>query len=302
VTGLRFVKTADVDVLLPIAKACYQHLAQLFRQIFYIEKTMWRLLRNDREFNAAQNRLQQAAYQNYLQPIIPAEPVLNAPQGILPQQHTGTLRTEPLLNSLKDYLIRRQSYQCTMFDYAELDVQRLQWRNFAAKHIVFCEGYRAIHNPYFKHLPFQPVKGEILTAETTVSLLPAILNYGYWLIPLSDSVFKTGATFDTQPLNHQITARVKHTLLTELARIYPSLQPVTLLKQQAGIRPATLDKQPFIGTHPRWPGLHIFNGFGAKGSLQIPYYARQFADYLQQQSNLPTTCDIRRYDDTHFPD
>jgi hypothetical protein len=44
----------------------------------------------------------------------------------------------------------------------------------------------------------------------------------------------------------------------------------------------------------------IFNGFGAKGSLQIPWYSKRFADYLLNNIPLPSACNIDRYYATHF--
>jgi len=35
--GMRFVKSADVDTLLPTTKQCYSQLADVFQQTFYIE-------------------------------------------------------------------------------------------------------------------------------------------------------------------------------------------------------------------------------------------------------------------------
>ena len=34
----------------------------------------------------------------------------------------------------------------------------------------------------------------------------------------------------------------------------------------AGIRPATKDRRPFIGTHPEFKNIGIFNGLGSKGA------------------------------------
>ena len=42
ITGMRFVKSTDIDTLLPIAKQCYSQLADVFQQTFYIEKPMLR--------------------------------------------------------------------------------------------------------------------------------------------------------------------------------------------------------------------------------------------------------------------
>ena len=42
VTGMRLVKSAEVEHLLPSAMRCYEQLSQLFKQNFYIEK-VWLL-------------------------------------------------------------------------------------------------------------------------------------------------------------------------------------------------------------------------------------------------------------------
>ena len=71
VTGMRLVKSAQVDQLLPSAIHYYQQLSQYFQQPFYIEKLMLRILRTEKELSTAQKRLLQPEYQSYLDKIIP---------------------------------------------------------------------------------------------------------------------------------------------------------------------------------------------------------------------------------------
>ena len=49
VTGMRLVKSNDIDTLLPCARQTYQELSQFFQQDFYIEKSMQRIIRSDKE-------------------------------------------------------------------------------------------------------------------------------------------------------------------------------------------------------------------------------------------------------------
>ena len=90
----------------------------------------------------------------------------------------------------------------------------------------------------------------------------------------------------------------KETLLATLKQVYPGLAIEYINNHQAGIRPTTLDKHPFIGNHPTHPELIIFNGFGAKGSLQIPWYSKCLADNLLNNDPIPQSCNILRY--THL--
>lgn len=72
VTGMRFVKSTEVDHLLPSAYTYYQKLSQRFTQSFYIEKPMLRLLRHSKELSACQKRLHDPAYSDFLDKILPS--------------------------------------------------------------------------------------------------------------------------------------------------------------------------------------------------------------------------------------
>ncbi len=301
VSGQRLVKCRHVELLLPAAMQCYQHLASVFRQAFFVDMPMLRILQNERERDYAGQRLHQDEYRFYLKGWLPTADPVNSPFGVLQQTQTGYLRTGKLLDQLRSFFIGQQSYIQTRLDYNEVDLQPgLRWRHIKPRHIVFCEGHKGAGNPWFGKLPFQLVKGEILSCESSVSGPKHILNYGHWLIPLEDNRFKTGATFDRQYPDILPTSQAETALLTALYGACPGMQPVSVYEHKAGIRPATLDKQPFIGPHPRFADLHIFNGFGAKGSLSIPWYARQFIAALEQQEQLSPHCGIQRFNDAYF--
>jgi glycine/D-amino acid oxidase-like deaminating enzyme len=302
VTGMRFVKSADVDTLLPTAKQCYSKLADVFQQAFYIEKTMLRLFRSDKELTHCLKRLDNPDYQNYLGAIMPPNRPANSLSttfGFLEQKQTGYLLISPLLACLKDFFIERQCYRLADVAYQDIQLQpSLRWHDISPKQIIFCEGHHATKNPWFSWLPFQPVKGEILTLEHQSQLPDKILNFGDWLIPLDSHHIRIGATFDRENLDTLPTERGKSDLLNTLKSIDANLTQAILINHRANIRPCTLDKQPFIGNHPQHPQLAIFNGFGAKGSLQIPGFSQHFVDALLNNAPLPSN--IQRHYATHF--
>jgi glycine/D-amino acid oxidase-like deaminating enzyme len=307
ITGMRFVKSTQVDKLLPIAQHVYQQLGEFFQQNFYVEKNMLRIFNSEKESHNAQKRLQDLSYQAYLAEITEKDTDLELsrfkklkslyiPFGMIEQLQTAYLLTQPLLSALKQFFISNHCYQQQQFDYQEINFQpTLTWRGIAAKKIIFCEGYQLRDNPWFSGLPLQLAKGEILTLESQKPLPNNILNYGHWLIPLGNNAFRTGATFDTGQLDTHCTEQAKNLLLHSLAKRLPDLAAAKLVKHQANIRPCTLDKQPFIGQHPYYPQLAVFNGFGAKGSLQIPYYSQNFSDFLLKNNLLDKNIDIQRY-------
>ncbi len=302
VTGMRFVKSIDVDTLLPAAKQCYSQLANFFQQPFYIEKPMLRLFRSATELTHCLRRLDNADYQDYLSAITPPDqPIKNiaSPFGYLQQKQTGYLLTRLLLSCLKDFFVAKECYRLAAVNYQDIRLlPSLRWQDVIPKQIIFCEGHHATQNPWFSWLPFQPVKGEILTLAHQSQLPDKILNFGDWLIPLNNHHIRIGATFDRENLNTLPTELGKNELLNALKPISASLTQATLINHQANIRPCTLDKQPFIGHHPQHPQLAIFNGFGAKGSLQIPWYSQRFVDALLNNTPLPSS--IQRHYATHF--
>lgn len=297
VTGMRFVKSDQVDALLPSAKTIYQKLSQFFGQDFYIEKGMQRILRSNKECLKFQQRIQDPNYHEYLEAQIkPAPSLINAPLGIIQQKQTGYLLTQKLLACIKDYLQEKNCYQASQFEYQQLQFgKHFNWQDISAKKVIFCEGYQAIYNPWFKYLPFQLAKGEILTLTAKQTLPPHILNYGHWYIPLDNHLFRTGATFDNINLDTVPSLQAKQTLLAALTQTIPTLNSAIVIKQQANIRPTTLDKAPFIGAHPTHKNLYVFNGFGAKGSLQIPYYSQHFVQHLLNQTPIAHKVNCQRY-------
>ncbi len=296
VTGMRLVKPYNIGLLLPFAIDYYNKLTNAFQQTFYIEKPILRILRNMDELQACQKRLQQSEYDNYLTEIQSSHPLLKTPQGILLQKQTGYLLTRPLLKVLKNYFISINSYLNTVIDYNEIVLKpALHWKNYRPKRIIFCEGHFASKNPWFSWLPFQPVKGEIITATATKKIPQQIINFGHWFIPLDNNQFRLGATFEKKNLNTIPTTEAKVELINSLKQFYPDISIADDCKSEAGIRPTTLDKRPFIGRHPAHPELLIFNGFGAKGSLQIPLYCQYFTDYLIHNKPIPPDIHIHRY-------
>nr|WP_305908525.1 FAD-dependent oxidoreductase [Methylomarinum sp. Ch1-1]MDP4521363.1 hypothetical protein [Methylomarinum sp. Ch1-1] len=160
VTGKRIVKTCQIDVLLPTALDYYAALERFFQQKFYIDKPMLRLLRNDKERQTAEKRLAEPGYSDYLAGLIEAKTGLNSSHGLLQQAQTGYLLTQPLLMALRQFFIEQGSYRHSVVDYREIRLEpEPSWQNWRPRRIIFCEGYRAIDNPWFSWLPFQPVKG-----------------------------------------------------------------------------------------------------------------------------------------------
>jgi glycine/D-amino acid oxidase-like deaminating enzyme len=258
---------------------------------------MLRVLQSEDESQHARRRLAQPGYRPFLRDILPAPAGVTAPFGVLRQANTGYLLTRQLLACLQAFFSARDCYRRMELEYWRLTSDGAGWRwgDINARNIVFCEGYLAANNPWFGQLPFQCVKGEILTADMTADCPPWILNYRHWLLPLTAKRFKTGASFEPGVTDIETTPALKSRFFNAAQAVYPQAGPLTLLEHKAGVRPATLDKQPFVGAHPQQSNLFIFNGFGAKGGVAIPWHARHFADVFERRAAMAAHCDVQRH-------
>jgi glycine/D-amino acid oxidase-like deaminating enzyme len=300
VTGMRLVKTARVEECLPCAKESYLALGKLLRRELWFEIPMLRLIRNPKEREAWDKRCADPAYKPFLRENLQAQQCPSgviAPEGGFVQRRTGYMDTCALMDGFGDYLRERDSYRQQEFDFDQLEVRDagVTWRDISAERIIFCEGYQGMHNPWFKWLPFQPAKGEILSLEIEQELPHYIINAGRWLMPRGDHSYRLGATYDREQLDEEPTVSGRQTLLAALGELFVHPPRVGVAAHQAGVRPNTLDKQPFIGMHPQQPRIGIFNGFGSKGSLLMPWYAERFVEHLLEAEPLPAEAGVGRY-------
>ena len=300
ITGQRLVLAPDVMRCLPFAIKHYEKLSNLFDQQFYFPKTLLRLFLDRSDKDRYQNRLLDNSYKDFLGEEFEkgdsGEPV-NDSLGGFRQEQTGYLDINALLDCLRAYLAEHANLIEGNFDYAELEMidDAVSWKGKRFDHVVFCEGAAAVDNPWFRWLPFQLSKGELIEIQSDESLPKSIINRKHWLLPQSDKSAKVGASYIWKWNDALPSVEQKEKLRDSIRKMLaPSIQ-FTVTKQLAGIRPTTKDKQPFIGTHPLQKQLHCFNGFGSRGAMLIPFYAAHMVEYLLSKSDLIREVDICRY-------
>ena len=111
-----------------------------------------------------------------------------------------------------------------------------------------------------------------------------------------ENLYWVGATNAWHFENDVPTNAHKQLILGELHEILNC--PFEVIAHHAAIRPTVKDRRPFIGQHPQFPVLGIFNGFGTKGASLVPFFAAQFVDNLLNGTSLEKEVDIRRFSNT----
>lgn len=300
VAGQRLVKYPYAEICLSKAREFYSAIEAFFKQPFYFERPMIRLFKTEKDRQIWAERLTDQAYTPYLSECFDSQHGVQVPAnrlGGFHQNHSGYLDTHRFLAVLREYFKSKQCLIEAKFSWSQLSLDRENpvWKDLNAGEIINCEGFHAGANDYFSWLPFQLSKGEILTMQSDKSLLDSIINKGKWVLPINKNILRSGATFQWEPLDTFPSKSARDLLGSSAYEMTRHGTKIQLLSQEAGIRAGTLDKYPFVGTHPAFPQLRIFNGFGSRGVLTIPYYAECFVQTLLRKVPLPQEVDIIRY-------
>lgn len=203
--------------------------------------------------------------------------------------------TASLLNSLYGLHLGQVHFIREVFQADKLLIKESEvvYDHIYADSIVFCEGHRAIDNPYFNFIPFRPVKGELMTILMSGMQEEYIVNRDVFLLPLGNGLFRLGSTYLWDDLTEEPTEAAARQLIAGLEKITDL--PYSVLSQEAGIRPAVTDRRPVAGCHPEFNRLWILNGLGARGALIAPWLSHYLANQMRNNNDPDPEVDPLRF-------
>lgn len=298
--GMRFNRRPEMDSWLQSSDRNYAVLAAQFRKRFYHPLPMLRLFRSRQQRLFHARRLSDPASRGLLGDTFAAGDCpeqLNAPDGGFIQRQTGYVDLPPLLGAVRSWLQEFHSLVERELAYEQIDLSDGQVRaaGLSAKRLIFCDGARLRLNPWFRYLPLAPDKGEILNLQIDGWRPQHIINGAHWVLPLENGELRLGATHEHHRLDNEPTQAGAKELLAGLDALLPSKPQRRIVQHQAEIRPGTGDRYPLLGHHPEHPQLWVFNGFGARGALTVPWYAECMTRHLLKGVPIPAEADIRRF-------
>lgn len=299
VTGQRLVKSWRWDEFWPAAVAFYRRVETECGLRFFESQQIVRLLTNDVEQEFLAKRLADES----------AELISN----VQPPLHPDWFRADPHSFQMNDAArlnvaafldaSRKRFVEASQFVAADVDLNtdveltsagiRLRRLDVTARRMIFCQGIDAIDNPWFRHVRFNPAKGEILTLRIDGLSARRCVQRGVWLMPLGNDLFRAGATYEWNDLSAVPTSAGRDEICSRL-REFLRL-PFDVVKHDAAIRPILLHQYPALGLHPRYPQLGYFNGLGSKGSLQAPWLAEHLAAQLASGQPFDEAVGLNQY-------
>jgi glycine oxidase len=297
VTGKKMVRTWLADLLFPEIEPFYERMEALLGQQFLVKKNIYRPFLSIEEQNEWMGHSGDPLLQPYFENIhtqgIYEE--VNNPFGGIMLKNSGYLDINTLLDTYSEYLsdkglLVREKYDEELLEFTDLGIK---YKDIRAQGVIYCNGLGAMRSKFFSDLPFAPVKGEILDLEQ--DFFPeAIINRGVFRISLPNGLQRVGSTYSWHDLDLGPTERGKNELFEKLDKLI-LIDQKRIVHHKSGVRPATKDRRPFLGKHPGFESVYIFNGFGAKGVSLVPYFSKVMMEYLFNHIEIQKEVNISRW-------
>lgn len=293
----RFTPVWDAQKQLEIAIPFYTELEEQLNNKYDYKIDVCRLMTSIEEQNNWFAACDNPALTEYLIPKIDKNKFkgIDSPFGYGRVTKTGRIDTKKLLEDFKLCLEQKNQISYSSFDYnaIQFDEEYLEYKSIKAERIVFCEGFGMRKNPFFKELPMNEVKGELLTIYAPDLEIDFVLKSSVFIMPLGNQQFKVGATFDWDDKTSNPSEKGKKELLQKLDAILKV--PYEVVDHVAGIRPTVKDRRPLVGKHYEKPQLAILNGLGTRGVMIAPTIAKELYNHLENDVELRKEINITRF-------
>lgn len=204
---------------------------------------------------------------------------------------TAWLDLKGLLDEYRGVLKRNGNLIEEEFEYLELECRK--YKEIVFDKIIFCEGSGCTENPFFNHLPFSFNKGDLLTIKAPDLDIKEIYKKKVFVVPLGDSLFRVGATYERDYLSSYDPKLKRQELIDDFKQLFSCA--FEIVDQESGLRPSVKDRRPLIGKHPVMTNFYILNGLGSRGCLMAPLLVEEFIDFVEKGIGLDREVNIERF-------
>ena len=179
------------------------------------------------------------------------------------------------------------------FNELKLTDTGIIYRDIKAEKIIFCDGIQSSQNSLFKNLPFALNKGEAILIESPNIPYGNIFKKGMMLTSIEKDIYWIGSNYLWEFMDDQPTEQFRKQ--TELLLKTWLKIPFKIIDHKASVRPANIERRPFVGLHPAYKNMGILNGMGTKGCSLAPFFAKQLTDHLISGDEILGEAGIKRF-------
>lgn len=265
--------------LFPSAEKFYRETEKLCQDSFYYPRNILRIFINQKQQEIFQEKRKN--YADYIETNqIKIPKYLNAEHGAFITKKSFFLLTKKFKATVRKYLEQQGKLISNQDNY-----------NF--EKIIYCTGYAKNNPELMNFIKFRPARGEILDLKIPKLSEKYIINFGKFLLPLGNQIFRLGATYSWDNFSKPPEQVAKEELITAMKN-YLTLD-FKILTQQTSVRPIVSGSIPVIGSNPNNQNILFFNGLGSKGSLYAPYFAKMLVEHLVNKKEILAEVSTERF-------
>jgi len=293
----RFTLTEQAQIQLNLLKKWYPKIESKLGLKLIYDLPMYRKLTSIEEQNNFITTSDRPLFKDFISSeiIFKKEKNIPAPFGFGLVKQTGYVDTSVLVDSYTQYLKSKHIFSENWLDYSQIQITKdyIYYQGKKAKNIVFCEGMMLKNNPFFRNLPLDGAKGELLVIKSKDLKIDFILKTALFILPIGNDTYKVGATYDWTDKTKQTTQKAKEKLISELKKNITC--DFKVIGHLAGVRPTVKDRKPLVGQHLLHKNMYLLNGLGTRGVMLAPYLAENLFNFIEFRTPLSSIIDIKRY-------
>ncbi len=300
ITGRRLVKTWMIDELMPFALDAYRQIGAALNREFIRELPVVDFFPTVQMLQAFRKRFEEDPTYLHLATERETERYsqwFRFDLGCGMVQPTCLVQTETLLLAWRDQLKSLDKLQEDWFDNTRvrIDETGVEYEGARYRYLVCCDGKEGAAGAWFGKLPFALNKGEALIVEIAGLPNNAVFKKGMSILPWKgNNTYWVGSSYLWSYDNDQPSEAFRSATEAWLKSFLKL--PFRVLDHFAALRPATLERRPFLGFHPLNPRIGLFNGLGTKGCSLAPYFGKQLAERIVGDKPLDPQVDIQRFE------
>ncbi len=288
-----FTKSWKAEILLRNLYSFYKYFEEKFSVKIIHKKNIYKYLESNYIINTWLEKQSSPNRRKYMSGKFKYIDSVEQPFGVV--FNSGWVDTKLMLNTFRRFLKEKNLIEEKFFSPDRLIIKNdfIEYNNYEARAIIFCEGSAVKKNPFFNDLNFKMTKGEVIYFRSSDLCVKNIVHSGVITLPIENNTYYSGATFDWNTEYLIPTEDAKNKILKKIHKVKQFKHE--LIDQKVAVRPSVIDRRPIIGSHQQYKNLYIMNGLGSRGVLLSPYLANQLCSNIIEKSVIDKEISINRF-------
>jgi len=279
-----------VNELLPELDKTYSRLERKLECSFYHPMALLRIFPDAGAANLWEEKAIHPEVAPFIDSFMPEDvnQYFNDPHGSGVVKGAGWLDLPKLLDATRSFFLRLDAFEEHEVTSAEI----INWLE-SGDYVIQCTGWKPMPDSLWKDLPIHTNKGQLLTLRIEGLTEAYMSNFGKFLIPLGNGLFRSGSTYEHGALD-ALPSSTADEILEDVQKSVK--HPFSVIDHKAGFRPSTIDRQPALGMHETHVRLGVLNGFGSRGVILVPFFTTHLIDHLLNGTSIMKEVNWRRFE------